>query len=116
MKVTIPILNNEYKAVFCCGDESEVKKVLKDCYHVTDDISNDFFDNHRGLCFYDSSCHPVIAMPKFPETPDEIATLAHEASHAVNDIFRKIGETHSDEIYSHSVGAIVRKVLEKKPK
>ena len=37
-----------------------------------------------------------------------LATLAHEACHAVKDIFDFIGEQSIDEVFAHSVGAIVR--------
>ncbi|MFK5282576.1 hypothetical protein ACI3PL_23735, partial [Lacticaseibacillus paracasei] len=70
-------------------------------------------EQRRGACFYRSMCHPLIAIRKKPETPQEIATLAHEAIHAVYDIvFNKIEEkTPDEEIICHSVAAILRKVL-----
>lgn len=112
--ITIPILNNYYKAYFCYGDAAYIKKCLKKTHHIKEDIEvdRDFdIENIRGACFYTDGCHPLIAMPVFPETPEEIGTLAHEATHAINNIFQTIGESTSGEVYSHSVGAIVEEVL-----
>lgn len=73
-------------------------------------------DNRRGVTFYDRECHPIIVLPKYPTTAQEIGTLSHEAVHAVVNIFDKIQSKYDDEIFAHSVGAIVRKVLEQKSK
>lgn len=75
-----------------------------------EEIKSTHFES-RGVCFHNEECHPVIGMLSFPKTPDEIGTIAHEAVHAVEDIFDKIGEKTGEEIYAHCVGAIVRKVL-----
>jgi hypothetical protein len=112
-EVVVPILNDEYKTIICWGNSKEVEKVLKSWHHKFDNVEQ-ALANRRGVCFYSKNCHPIIALPKFPRTPAEIGTLAHEATHAVRNIFEKIEEECSDETFSHSVGAIVRKVLENK--
>lgn len=109
--IKIPVLNNEYKVIFTYGSPEEVKKVLKRNYYPMEKIENDHFTG-RGVCFHWNDVHPVIALPKIPETPEEISTLAHEAVHAIDDIFFKIGETKGPEVYAHCVGAVVRAVLE----
>lgn len=108
--IVIPILNNEYKVVVCWGDVKYIGKVQKDWHHEQADVARDM-DKRRGVCFYHSEGHPVIALPRFPKTPDEIATLAHEATHAIDNIFNKLGETVRDEVFAHSIGAVVRSVL-----
>lgn len=55
-------------------------------------------------------------MPKYPKIPEQIGTLAHEAVHACRNILDKIGENSSEEILEHSVGAVVRTVLQKSRK
>lgn len=71
-------------------------------------------ENRRGVCFYEKDCHPLIALPAYPKTAQEIGTLAHEAVHAIEDIFVKVQENPQGEIFAHSVGAVVRRVMEAK--
>jgi hypothetical protein len=108
--IRIPILNTEYKVIFTYGTADEIKKVLKKYYYPMEKIKSDHF-NGRGVCFHHEGVFPVIAMPSIPQSPEEIGTLAHEAVHAIDDIFNKIGEDHSGEVYAHCVGAVVRTVL-----
>lgn len=109
-EIVIPILNDEYKVIVCFGDPRSIEKVLKVYHH---NPAHTMLDDHndRGRCFYTKGCYPVIAMPSFPETPEQIGTLAHEAVHAITYMFEGIGEGHTDEILAHSVGAVVRNVL-----
>ena len=108
--IEVPILNNEYKVIVCFGTPEHIEKVLKKYGHKLDTKSS--IIGNRGTCFYSSKeNHPVIALPTFPKTPEQIGTLAHEAVHATEDIFIKIGQPPSGELFAHSVGAIVRTVL-----
>jgi hypothetical protein len=114
-EIVIPILNEEYKVIFCWGEPADVQKVMKKWHYPEDRVKASEFSG-RGVCFYAEDCHPIIAMPKKPEFPVEIGTLAHESVHAVLNILQKIGETGGcEEIIAHSVGAIVRKVMGTKP-
>ena len=112
-RIIVPILNDEYKVIVCFGDEKAVKKVLKEWGHKPADILLDM-NNRRGICYHSQGCHPVIALPRQPKTPTEIGTLTHEAIHAVGYIFKMIEQDAAEEVYAHSVGAIVRKVLSNK--
>lgn len=110
-QIEIPILNDEYKVIFTWGTEKEISKVLKYRGHTLN-ANGLILDNLRGQCFYKQGFHPVIAMPNFPKTNAEIGTLAHEAVHAILEIYKNINEENiSSEIFAHSVGAVVRKVL-----
>ncbi|MFA5558891.1 MAG: hypothetical protein WDA59_05450 [Methanofastidiosum sp.] len=109
--IVIPVLNTEYKVVFTYGTPEEIKRVLKRYYYPMEKILSDHFDG-RGVCFHWPGVHPVIAMPQIPKTSDQIGTLAHEAIHAIDDIFEKIGETGSREVYAHCVRAVVTGVLD----
>jgi len=107
--VVIPVLNDEYKVVVCWGSEKYVEKVLKD-YHYTEHEPIDFANN-RGKLFAISHSFPVIALKEEPNREDMIGTLAHEAFHAMDYIFHYIGENSLDEVFAHSIGAIVRITL-----
>jgi hypothetical protein len=110
-KIAISVLNDEYKAIFCWGNPDEVQKVMKKYHYPEESLKLANFPG-RGACFYCDGCPPIITMPKKPQTPTEIGTLAHEAVHAVLDILKKIGEDGGcEEVVAHSVGAIVRKVM-----
>lgn len=104
----IPILNDEYKVVFCCGSAKRVAKEMKSWGYDDAKIS---FDERRGFCAIKNGCHPFIGMPYFPRKAVEIASLAHEAVHAITDIFNKVSEGNRDEIFAHSVAAVMRAVL-----
>lgn len=109
--IVVPIFNDEYKVIVCFGDEKVVRRVLKDWGHDKNQVDQADLDKRRGSCFYAENCHPVIAMPRYPKTAEEIGTLAHEAFHAVDNIFDKIQDYKGHEVFAHSVGAIVRHVL-----
>lgn len=112
--VVVPILNNEYKAIVCWGDSKTVRKIM--CgwgYEHTLKYIEDERKDRRGATFYGVRLHPVIVLPKYPKTADQIGTLAHEALHAVYNVFDLIEETNrAEEIVAHSIGAIVRTVLQ----
>lgn len=107
----IPILNNEYKVVVCWGSPKQIEKILKDWGHKESSVTSAFFDDRRGATFYAEDCQPVIALPCKPKTPEQIGTLAHEACHAIENIFEKISEPLGGEVFAHSVGAVVREGL-----
>ena len=110
----ICILNDEYKVVVVLGGEKEVRKCLSD-YGYPKDFDLEL-DGKRGMTYYSETCHPVIALPRMPKTAEEIGTLAHEAVHAVDDIMEHIREGATQEVFAHSVGAVVRGVLKWKKK
>ena len=107
-EIKIPVLNNEYYVIVIFGDSNIVSKFLK--RNGFKDTNGDY-EGNRGLTYYESDCHPVIALPRKPKTPEEIGDLAHEAVHAVKYVFDFIGEESIDEVFAHCVGAIVREVL-----
>lgn len=109
-EIVIPILNDEYKVIVCFGNDKDIAKILRSWHHKNQDMAT-ALTNRRGVCFYGEGCHPIIAMPSYPTTPEEIGTLAHEATHAIVDIFLKIQEPVTGELFAHSVGAVVRNTL-----
>lgn len=102
-KVKVPILNNEYFVYVLWGNKVRVIKWINsyfgEKYHYS------FIDDCRGKTFYQHGYYPVI----FINTQIHFfATLAHEAVHALNYIWEDIAEESKNEIYAHSVGAIIR--------
>lgn len=109
-EIIVPILNDEYKVIVCFGSPKKVEKILKSWGHKPEDTKSSLLGN-LGVCFCSEGKNPVIALPHKPKTATEIGTLAHEAVHAIEDIFNKIGQPPSGELFAHSVGAVVRNVL-----
>lgn len=109
-EIKIPILNDEYSVIVCWGSVQTIKKVVK-AWHKGDADVVMWLENNRGVCYYKFGHHPIIAMPCFPKTSAQIGTLAHEAVHAVKYILDAIQEKSTDEVFAHSVGAIVRLTL-----
>lgn len=110
--IVIDILNNEYKVVVCWGSDNWVKKVLTSWQHEQLNLLD--LENMRGQTFWTKDCAPVIVLRHRPKTGEEIGTLAHESVHAISWIFDRIEEESRGEVFAHSVGAIVRKVMSNK--
>ena len=110
--IEVPILNDEYFVVVCWGTEKFVRKIGR-YFHHEKEIK--LLKNDRGTCYFYKKCAPIIVLPGYPKTCEEFGTLAHEAVHAVKNIFEHIDEDicKSEEVFPHSVGAVVRIVLEK---
>jgi hypothetical protein len=116
----IPILNDEYNVIVTWGNCAEIAKALKKYYYLPEDIEylyermgeqlEDVYPKVRGICFHRHGNLPVITLPCFPTEPDEIATLAHEACHAIEYIMSCLCAS-DEEIFAHSVAAIMRYTL-----
>jgi hypothetical protein len=100
----IPILNTEYAVVVGWGELTEVNRILRR-WHYPDQLEE--FET-RGYCMWRRGNHPIVLLPGPPTAPAEIATLAHEAVHAVIHILDTIGAEYDTEIIAHSVGAVGR--------
>jgi len=104
LKVTkVPILNSEYSVYILQGKKEKAFSWIKS-YYGKSDISINDFEGFRGRVFYHHGYFPVIYLIS---TRHKYATLAHEAVHAINYIWEDIGEKCKEEVYAHSVGAIV---------
>ena len=109
-EIVIPILNDEYKVIVCIGDYNCWLKTFKSWGYKTKP-NPESITEMRGQCFHEKDCHPIIALRETPKTPQQIGTLAHEAFHAISNIWEKIDDRSHDEVFAHSIGAIVRITL-----
>lgn len=99
--IKVPILNDEYFVYVLLGNKKQVVEWVNGYYEES--YSEKSLDV-RGKTFYQRGLYPSI----WVGTEDHFwATLAHEAIHAVQYIFDEIGEGRTDEVFAHSVGAIV---------
>jgi Xaa-Pro aminopeptidase len=75
----------------------------------------DFLEDALGQCVYIKGWCPFIWLPRKPKTPKEISTAAHEAVHAALWLmdWAKVGASAGeDEFFGHTVGYIVKRILE----
>ncbi len=101
-KVKVNILNTEYKAYVIWGKPKEAKDYINSYFESDFELSE--FSDCRGKCFYRKGFHPTV----WVNDKDRFwATLAHEAIHAINYIWEFVREENRDEVFAHSVGAIV---------
>ena len=108
--IKVPILNDEWSVIVCWGKPDYISKTLKSWGYPQEDVKSSML-GRRGVCYYHSGCHPIIALPGKPKTAQEIGTLAHEAVHAIEDIFINVNQPLGGEVFAHSVGAVVRNAL-----
>ncbi len=104
--------------VIISNNKTRVGKYVNDYYKAEDGILRSP-DNELGICYSKDGYCPVIWIPKFPKSPKEYGTLAHEAFHAVFYMTKwasiKINEA-TEEVIAHAVSYIVGKTLEKAKK
>lgn len=108
----------DYTVRVCIGEH---EKALQYIAHIFEDSYEEMPDGNRGyeargICYHKTGYVPIIWIAKYPETPREIATFAHEAIHAVNHLFDwSATPTNRDteEVFAHSVAHIINNVLEK---
>lgn len=107
-RLEVPILNNEYSVIVAVGDYDRAYALAKKMFSNPVDQ-----ENIRGCIWRERWIKPLIWVDCGFHTINEhhfYATLAHEAVHAVQFIFSELGETGADEVFAHSVAAIVAAV------
>jgi len=104
----IPILNNEYYVIVCVGQPKEVMKFTRKHFEDKEIPEKEFTDDTRGKSFSRKGYPPLLYIKLKSSDTDFFGTLAHEAVHAVQNIWEIIGEENHGEVFAYSVGAIVR--------
>jgi len=107
--IKVSILNDDFYVTVCWGNLKEAEKYI---VSITDQETK--VDMARSYARYWSIASFVYMPVIYVNLPvgDERfhSSLAHEAVHAINAIWEYIGEESKDEIYAHSIGAIVHAV------
>ena len=108
----VAILNTEYKVYVCIGDREKANRAIQGYFQE----KLEFVDNiKRGVTVYHKGFHPYIWTDGTLDFTTGVATLAHEAIHAVTHIMDYLGMDMKDdsgnEFLAHSVAAILRKCL-----
>jgi hypothetical protein len=110
-RARVRILNEEWSVYLVWGEPGHINRTLKRWgYDRTHQVPEDCWGAARGFCACEEGKDPVICLPEPPSFDRYVlATIAHEACHAVNHILRCIKtEQIDEEVFAHSVGAVVR--------
>lgn len=118
--IKVPILNEEYFVLVSWGNQKDAIPWLLENTGF-DDITKKFLNTGRGHYFKSElyHCLPIIYVNVPVKGTEFWATLSHESTHAIECIWKHIGEDGHYEVYAHSCAAIVRAVskeLDKKKK
>lgn len=112
-KITVPILTEEYKVVVLLGEKKDLIKPIARYGGLTEEQAKEDFIG-CGICFnfFSKNCHPLIAVDTSLKVEIGLATLAHEASHAMNYIEDYLNLRDSGgEFHAHGIASVVRHCL-----
>ena len=106
-KLRVPIFTEEYAIVVYIGKRDEIRKAAEK--YLGRPIK-EFEEKHRGMAFNAlPDNHPLIVLDGLLPAHIALATLAHEASHSMDDISDFIN-LHHTEFHAHGIGAVMRVV------
>ena len=109
--IKVPILNDEYYVTVCWGDWGTVaQKYIRSITEPTLDMcdishSRAIYFAHTGFAYM-----PVILMCIPAKDKHFYSSLAHEAVHVINELWKHIEEPSKEEVFAYSGGAIVHAV------
>lgn len=110
-KYRIPIFTEEYAVNVFIGKKDEVIKALaKYSTYSPKTITKDF--TGRGITYnlYPDK-HPIIGINGELKAIQQIATLAHEAVHAIDYLMDYLGIGNESEFRAHGVATILRNII-----
>lgn len=111
-RVVVPyeMFNYEFECIF--GPKKNVGKYV--AYHL-DEARWDGPSTQRGMTYVKSGHCPIVWMPRFPRTPTEHGTLAHEVGHAVMEMLHHAGvpvNVEAGEVFTYALAHGVKTILE----
>lgn len=115
-RIKVPILTEEYKIVVFIGDKKELYKQASKYLGNTEQEVEEFLNDNRGCAINTFGMsikkHPLILINGDFPWDMSLATLAHEASHAMDYIQSSLGiNDMSGEIHGHGIASVMRHCL-----
>lgn len=111
-EIIIPIYTEEYKVVVVMGNVQELAKyAAKNCKGWDYERALEECQNNRGTTWLRLPArHPLITLDSDLPWQQGLATLAHEACHAIGAIMEHLGikDEPGGEFMGHGVGAVIR--------
>jgi hypothetical protein len=112
-KYRIPIFTEEYAVNVVIGTREQVIKALAKYTTYSPKTIKKDFENQRGIvynCYPDK--HPIIGIDGELNAITQIATIAHEAIHAIDYLMGYIEiDAKETEFRGHGVATILRTIL-----
>ena len=107
-RIKVPIFTEEYFIIVIIGSLEELKKAVKG------KVDAKYLDNKRGICLdtLRNGEPPLILINGDYEYSHCISTIAHEASHAMDDIedYLNIKDING-EFHAHGISSVLRHTL-----
>lgn len=100
---------------FCIGDDIDRAVKYVNFKFELGTITKDDFDC-LGKRFFRYGYCPIVWIPKYPNTPNELGTISHEIFHSVCDVMRWANiplTNETEEAYCHLIKHITKKFYEK---
>lgn len=114
-KIKIPILTDEYLVELYIGSIDELAQSGMRYLEKSEKEMKEILSGKKGIT---ANCliigkHPIIMINDNYSKNDIIATVAHEAAHAVDCVIDFVSiDDNNQEFLAHGIGVIVRKFLE----
>ena len=115
-KITVPILTEEYKVIVFIGTGDELIKAGARYLEIPEKEMYERLKNKRGIAYDTFSSgikkQPAIFINGDYPVEESIATLAHEASHAMDyiQVFLGIRDING-EVHAHGIASVMRHSL-----
>jgi len=106
----------DYGVRFCIGEYKKAVEYVAWVYKIDKEDLFKPIHEPRGTCFNRPGYVPIIWVEKKPETPREIATLAHECIHAISYMFDWANMpfcNETEEAFCHATAHIMNVALGK---
>lgn len=112
-RIKVPILTEEYSIWVYLGEREEiVKGASKYLDRPIDEVDEFFKGRGAAVNCLDEGNPPLIIVRTDLDVYTAFATLAHEASHAMDYIQAFLGiEDRSGEVHAHGIASVMRHTL-----
>lgn len=108
-QIEVPIFTEEYKVIIFIGTKESMLEPTVEYTDLEEEYVEERLTRCRGNAWYRSDLHPLITLNGELDWQTAMATMAHEACHAMDWISDFIQvDDRNGEFKAHGVGAIMR--------
>ena len=115
-KISVPILTEEYSIIVYIGTLQEIAEQGGLYLDLEKRIMDEMLKGKRGIAYNTFRAginkDPIILIDGDHEYREAIATIAHEASHAMDYIQEYLGiDDRAGEVHAHGIASVMRHAL-----